>query len=104
MKVTIPSRWKLGAMICCMVAGAYFLYISRDKSSHGSLSLENLKDSLVEKAIYENRTSAFSNWTKVNQLRNNIKHYSIRDSLCEHDKEAIKNIDEQLNQLLNERN
>jgi len=104
MKVTIPSKWKLGAMICCMVAGASFLYFNRDKSSHGSLSLENLKDSLVQKAIYKNRNSTFSNWSKVNQLRNNIKHYSKRDSLCEHDKEAIKKNDEQLNQILDERN
>ena len=104
MKAAIPAKWKLGVMICCMIAGTCFLYFKRDKSGHGSMSLDSLKNSLVQKAIYKNRTSVFSNWSKVNQLRNNIKHFSTRDSLCEHDIKAIKSIDEQLNHLLHERN
>ena len=104
MKAAISTKWKLGAMMCCMVAGASLLLFNRNNSSHGSLSLENLKDSLVQKSIYKNSASAFSNLSKVNQLRNTIRHYLTRDSLCEHDINAIKNIDEQLNQLLDERN
>jgi hypothetical protein len=104
MNVLNSSKWKLGIMLSSLVAGTILLLYHRNNLSHEQTSIELLKDSLIHHVNYAHRPGIYSNFTKIHQLRNAITEISGKDSLSQKDREAIKNIDQQLNQLLHERN
>jgi hypothetical protein len=104
MNVLNSSKWKLGIMLSSLVAGTFLLLYHRNNLSHQQTSIELLKDNLIHHVGYEHRPVIYSNFTKIHQLKNAIIKISDKDSLSQKDREAIKNIDQQLNQLLHERN
>jgi hypothetical protein len=104
MKASNSSKWKLGIMLSSLVAGTILLLYHRNNLSHEQASIELLKDSLIHHVRYEHRPVIYSNFAKIHQLKNAITEISGKDSLSQKDREAIKNIDQQLNKLLHERN
>jgi hypothetical protein len=104
MSVFKSSKLKLGIMLSSLVAGTILLLFNRNNLSHEQASIELLKDSLIHHVRYEYRPIIYSNFTKIHQLKNAIIKISDKDSLSQKDREAIKEIHQQLNQLLHERN
>lgn len=100
----MSSRIQFAAMSLILVLGTFLLLFNRNSSSHQQTRIVLLKDSLQHNVKYEKRTNIFSSWIKIHQFRNAMKEFSVKDSLSRKDLEDIKNIDQQLNQILHERN
>lgn len=104
MSVFKSSKLKLGMMLVSLMSGTILLLFNRNNLSHEQTSIELLKDSLIHHVGYEHRPVIYSNFTKIHQLKNAIIKISDKDSLSQKDRATIKNIDQQLNKLLHERN
>ena len=97
-------KWKMALMICLLTAGAIYLMINRNNTTtdHSYYKIEMFKNSLIGKD--QMKTSVMSIWMELNGLRNSINKISEKDSLSPEEIESIRKIDQELNQLLHERN
>jgi predicted RND superfamily exporter protein len=94
----------MAVMISLLTAGTIYLMINRNNTTtnHSYGKIEILKDSLDGKDLV--KTSIFSRWMELNGLRNKINKISEKDSISPEEIESIRKIDQELNQLLHERN
>ncbi|MCK5277215.1 MAG: hypothetical protein KAK04_01735, partial [Cyclobacteriaceae bacterium] len=66
--------------------------------------IELLKDSLLTQSQLIERPDLFSTWMNVVQQKQLLEVIQGKDSLTNQDKQLIKQIDQQLNIMLHERN
>ena len=104
MRTFANSRWTLIGMIGVLLAGAFFLILNRENKKEAPFSkIEMLKDSLLVHDMFSNKSDPISRWVDLCAQKMMIRKYSTKDSLTDLEIENIKNIDQQLNQLLYER-
>ncbi len=66
--------------------------------------IELLKDNILAQSQLVKRPSIFSTWISVYQQKQILEVIQGKDSLTNQDKQLIKQIDQQLNTMLHERN
>ena len=106
MKAFINSKWIIIGMISLLMTGTMFLLFkgedNRKETNFGEIEL--LMDSLLASSGLSKRGIPFSDWVTLGTQKLMIREYASSDRLTDKDKETIITIDQNLNQLLHERN
>ena len=94
-----------GLVIILIICTALFIFNRSTNSNDRSYQqIELLKDSLLTQSQLIERPGFFSTWMNVVQQKQLLEVIQGKDSLTNQDKQLIKQIDQQLNTMLHERN
>ena len=94
-----------GLVIILTICTTLFIFNrSTNTEDRSYQKIELLKDSLLTQSQLIERPGLFSTWMNVVQQKQLLDVIQGKDSLTNQDKQLIKQIDQQLNTMLHERN
>ena len=94
-----------GLVVILTICTTLFIFKRSTNSNDRSYQkIELLKDSLITQSQLIERPNLFSTWMNVVQQKQLLDIIQGKDSLTNQDKQLIRQIDQQLNTMLHERN